>query len=37
MKQYDLKVKVGDGRSILVKGIGNIKMSIICLKGTMVN
>ena len=28
MKQYDSQVKVGDGRSLPVKGIGNIKMSI---------
>ncbi len=25
MKQYDSQVKVGDGRSLPVKGIGNIK------------
>ena len=37
MKQYDSQVKVGDGRSLPVKGIGNIKMSIICLKGTIVD
>ena len=37
MKQYDSQVKVGDGRSLPVKGIGNIKMSIICLKETIVD
>ena len=36
MKQYNSQVKMGDGRSLPVKGIGNIKMSIFCLKGTMV-
>jgi hypothetical protein len=30
MKQYDSQVKVGDGRSLPVKGIGNVKMSFIC-------
>ena len=30
MKQYDSQVKVGDGSSLPVKGIGNVKMSFIC-------
>jgi hypothetical protein len=34
MKQYDSQVKVGDGRSLPVKGIGNIKMKLIVSKVT---
>ena len=37
MKPYDSKVKVGNSRSLPVNGIGNIKMGIICLKGTIVD
>ena len=37
MKPYDSKLKVGDGWSLPEKCIGNIKMSIISLKETLVD
>ncbi len=37
MKPYDSKMKVGDGRSLPVKGICKIKMNIICLNGSLID
>jgi hypothetical protein len=36
LKAHESSVKVGDGRSLSVKGIGNLKMNTICLNYTIV-